>query len=232
MVCPYGMKKCFLKITEIMGNFDKNAIVKRLHLSGGREIEKIDYSDAEQMFGGSVAEELIFEECISQHKEMAELNTYSVNTLRIFTIADAQGKVRILNCIVRMGVSTSCVDNACAGGIFAAVDRETGIICSKARGYNLARENYIFTPMTHKQLLGQEIPSWEAVCKLGVDVGKELFSDGKKYIASDIAILSDGTPELIEVNFFGDSRIRQLEYGVPVEKWKEMKRYFNDERKN
>lgn len=171
-------------------------------------------------------EEFLVEEYIHQHQVMADFNPSSVNTLRLFTIVNENFEIEIIDAIVRMGASTACVDNACAGGLFAEVDIDSGVVVNKANTYTIDGHLYLFHPLTNCKIPGVQIPSWEKVCEMAISVAKELIADGRKYVASDIAIMENGEPELIEVNWFGDSRLRQRCAGYPVGKWKEMKKYL------
>ena len=87
------------------------------------EIEKI----MEQGDGKFVVEELII-----QAPEMAVLHKESINTIRIATFT-INGKVDILGTALRVGTGKANVDNAGAGGLYAGVDPDEGIVNSVAR---------------------------------------------------------------------------------------------------
>ena len=70
---------------------------------------------------------LIIEELVVQDPRMAAFHPSSVNTMRVMTWYDG-GEMTILYALVRMGRGGSVIDNASAGGVIAAVDRESGTI--------------------------------------------------------------------------------------------------------
>ena len=58
----------------------------------------------------------LLEECILQHPSMSFNNT-SVNTIRVYSVLDKQGKAHILKVVLRAGVGDSVVDNFHSGGV-------------------------------------------------------------------------------------------------------------------
>lgn len=201
-------------------------VVKPLSLSGGKGIEKCEFRKIPDIF--AFVEELkmsefLIEEAVTQHEEMNAFNPYSVNTLRIYTLCNVGGAV-IIDGFVRMATQKIAVDNCCSGGCVAEIDIETGIVVSPAGDYE--RNYYIISPVTQKTIIGRVIPSWEKAKAMCIEIAKELFKEEKRYIAFDIAILQNGQPELIEVNWFGDPVLRQLNGCRPHGKYWEMQKFM------
>jgi len=63
---------------------------------------------------------VIVQQVIEQHENLAHLHKESVNTVRMMTFAD-RGKVHVLSSVLRMGIGGKRVDNAHAGGISAGI---------------------------------------------------------------------------------------------------------------
>lgn len=95
-----------------------------------------------------------------------------------------------------MGLSGSFTDNACSGGIYAAIDIEKGVICTPAVSDDFEVQYYTH-PSTGVQIPGFKIPMWEDVLKMIHSCYDAL--PYAKYVGWDIAISIDG-PLIIEAN--------------------------------
>ena len=62
-----------------------------------------------------------------------------------------------------MGRGKSVVDNACSGGVYAAIDEKTGITLRGAD--NLRGSLYTHHPDTNMPLVGFQIPCWDELCE-------------------------------------------------------------------
>lgn len=102
--------------------------------------------------------EYILEEVIKQSDEMARWNESSVNTIRINTFL-THGKFHILGPFIRTGRKGSIVDNGGQGGVFAAIDQETGIICTD--GVDESANTYPAHPDSGMAYQGWQVPQWQ-----------------------------------------------------------------------
>lgn len=65
----------------------------------------------------------IVQEAIEQHPFYMQLNSSSLNTVRVFTYRSTSTEdVAVLHCVVRMGMKGSVTDNQSAGGISCGID--------------------------------------------------------------------------------------------------------------
>ena len=203
-------------------------VVKPLSLSGGKGIEKYESNTIPDVrtFGEKLKMgEVLIEEVVKQHKDMAVFNPYSVNTVRIFTLCGNRGGVQLTDAFVRMATKEIAVDNFHSGGCAAEVDLATGIVISPAM--DITQQNTYYTsPITGEIIIGRRIPSWDDAKAVCTKIANELFEDDKRYLAFDIAILEDGAPELIEINWFGDPVIRQIIGWRPHGKYREIKKFL------
>ena len=171
---------------ESFVNAHKKFVYKPIALDCGKGIKIYE--------GQNITNELLFEEMISsgafileevivQSKKMQSLHPQSLNTVRVPTIRCSDG-VHIFLPFFRMGRGDSIVDNAGAGGIFAAVDAESGVVSSKGVT-EYGKGEYIFHPDTNKQILGFQLPDWEQAIELVKSLSNRIPS--MKYIGWDIA---------------------------------------------
>ena len=68
----------------------------------------------------------IFQRVIPQNAVLNDINSSSINTLRIVTYKNEKNEVEILSGFIRVGRKGSIVDNAHKGGIVVPFDKETG----------------------------------------------------------------------------------------------------------
>lgn len=138
----------------------------------------------------------LLEELCVNCEELNTINATSLNTMRLFTLVNAQGEVQIMCAFLRCGRGGAVVDNWCAGGVGYPVDVETGVIAYP--GVDAAGNKYVIHPGTDKIMPGFEIPRFKEICAMA----KEIISGNKKivYAGLDFAILPDRV-EFIEINF-------------------------------
>lgn len=191
-------------------------IVKPIGLSSGRGIFTLskergeDFDVLKSRLAGSqggkvlLFSDILIEDFVLQHPDMAKLNPDSVNTVRIFTVADRQGNLKILSCGVRVGGKNADVDNYHAGGIGYTINPSSGVIC--LAGHDISGKEFYYHPSTGVQMIGYQIPNWSAV----LDAVSELVKvePRGRLIGWDLAIVEDGI-ELIEANYCPDPGFMQ-----------------------
>ena len=138
---------------------------------------------------------LLLEEVVKQHPIMASLNPCVVNTVRMITILDKDGRPFLLATLLRTGVTEIPVDNTFAGGIAAGVDPESGIVTTTAIGNECV--SHIRHPYSGTVIPGFQIPLWEKAKTLVLQAA--LVRPGVRFIGWDVAITND-YPLLIEGN--------------------------------
>lgn len=178
----------------------KRFIVKPLFLNSGKGIRIFDtdsfQSDKDaidslvsQYHSGFIAEELIV-----QSKWFANFHPNSVNTVRIQTVLLADGRIDCIYPCFRIGVGDSVVDNAGSGGIFVAIDKDTGRTIAAADEFG---RSFVKHPDTSLSLIDCEIPCWNDACKLVMDLASN-FTECK-IIGWDLAMTDKGWC-IVEVN--------------------------------
>lgn len=188
-----------------------NVILKPVSSSGGKGIffwdsncnsviELLNYLDG--------AEDIICQEVISQHHSLSHINSSSVNTIRIVTLL-FQGQVRVLSCVLRMGVNGAKVDNASSGGVASGI-LPGGRLRNFA--YDLFANKYFMHPngMDFDAII---VPGFDECIQLSIMLAKRL-SLVSRLISWDLSIGEAGLPILIEMNpTFGGLEVNQLTNG-------------------
>lgn len=145
----------------------------------------------------------ILEELINQGKEMSELHPSSINTVRCATVKTSKG-CEIFGCALRMGKGGSSVDNAGAGGLYATVDFNYGIVVSKAID-NIGNE-YLSHPDTKVIIPGFKLPDWNNAKQMVEELASIIPEAG--LIAWDLAYDEKGWC-LVEANDIGEQYLFQ-----------------------
>ena len=135
------------------------------------------------------------EEFVQSCKELAAFHPSSFNTLRVITFRNGD-RFEVFGGGLRVGNNGLCVDNAHGGGIFCEIDPESGKIITD--GLDEYSNSYVTHPMTGVPFKGMQIPRWKEVVELCKEASKELPC--LRVVGWDVAILEDGTLELIEGN--------------------------------
>lgn len=185
------------KLTSLCQNAD-HLFIKLLDAYEGKGIRRIEApkkdNEIKSLFEELKSGKFIVEQELIQHPQMIFGNK-SVNTLRINTLLDRDGKVHFFKPVLRAGIGNSHVDNYNAGGVEYAVDLATGIITMP--GYCRGEMNCIYHPGTEIKMVGYQIPKWNEVIE-NVTKAAKLIPQCR-YIGWDVAITPDGI-EFIEGN--------------------------------
>lgn len=132
--------------------------------------------------------EWIVEEFIHQSEEMASWNSSSVNTIRISSFLNGRGFF-VLCPFIRTGRKGAVVDNGGQGGLYAAIDPNTGVILTN--GKDELCNVYCEHPDSHIVYKGWQIPQWNDLLKLTEEVHRQKFPK-HRYIGWDFAHTDKG----------------------------------------
>ena len=132
--------------------------------------------------------EWIIEELIKQVPQMAEWNPTSVNTIRFTTFKNSEG-IHFHCPWMRTGRKGSVVDNAGSGGIYAAIDLETGKIFTD--GIDEQCNEYVVHPDAKIKYNGWQVPRWEELKKLAKEMHESIMPE-HRYIGWDFALTDKG----------------------------------------
>lgn len=182
----------FVKFCE-----DKNEIiVKPVDGCGGVGVEliKVDKDKLNKIYNKLVKnKQLIVEEKIVQHKDMAKLNDSSVNTLRIVSYYDGVD-THILNVVLKIG-NGGITDNFSSGSMYTFVKDGNIIVPAIDRDDNIFKVH----PISHINLIGYKVPNFDKCINMVCECVK--IVPDVKYVGWDVAITKNGV-SLIEGNCY------------------------------
>lgn len=155
----------------------------------------------------------LVEECIQGCDQLQAFHPQSLNTVRVVTVKDGN-EPKLFGSFFRMGRGDSVVDNAHAGGVFAHVDIEKGILDSDA----ITTDGEVFQhhPDTGIVIKGFQIPNWNLIS----ETCKEAHRLCDNFIVGwDVTVNKNGEVDFIEGNHAPDMDLMQspLKLGVRAE---------------
>lgn len=191
-------KEAFLALTQACPRF----LLKPACLYGGKGMESIEpggYNEKlmEQLYERMIKEDLIAEEWLFSAEEYAKIYDKALCTVRINTMLEKDGEVRIFAAANQFGSGESFVDNDEETGIWAAVNTETGIVFAVEKDWESAK-CYEKHPDTGSAILGFQNPKWGEITALAKKAARVIPSC--RWIGWDIAVTKEGRTELIEGN--------------------------------
>lgn len=171
----------------------------------GEELWSID--DVERVY----VQDFLVQEAVAQHEELARFHPMSLNTLRLITLR-LHGAVMPVAATLRMGNGRP-VDNGHAGGLLCGVDLGSGALTPFACDVSFRRHER--HPLSGEAFAGAVVPGFESVKRAACSVHERLFYFD--VVSTDIAVLPDGAPCLVEVNTFGQGiEPHQFLKGAPL----------------
>lgn len=184
----------------------KKVIVKPLGSSSGKGIYAIDITgkNIKEIYQELMDKDYLIEELIVQHSDFMRLNESTVNTVRIYTLIDKEGKSRIIQSILRVGGTQTIVDNFHNGGVAYPLDNENGLVYKP--GVDIKGNCHKIHPSSGIYMVGFKVPNWEGLKKFVLDATEKFKTS--RYIAWDVAVLQDGF-EFVEGNYKGDPGMLQ-----------------------
>lgn len=210
----YDDDKIVYKLREI-----GKIVYKKQNLGGGSGFKLLEYKDGQFYMNNDLCEEkdinnliqntdnyLLEEYCVQSDFENS-IFPYSVNTIRIITVELKNGNYDVIAALQRIGLDKKkCVDNACAGGLCAEIDIDTGVL-SSARSHSIETFidnngmilDYDYHPVTKHMLKGLSIPNWHSIIEQVKLIHKKLRFTNIDFIAWDIALTDNGI-KIIEAN--------------------------------
>lgn len=163
---------------------------------GALAFEISNEAEASKAFDKMREGRYIVEKRIMQHPEMARWNESSVNTVRVPAFLNKEG-FHLLPPFFRIGRKGAIVDNAGAGGVYANINPETGVIYTK--GFDEHGNYYDVHPDTGLKFEGYQMPQWKELINLVEEVHRKCMPS-HIYIGWDFALTENGWV-LIEGNW-------------------------------
>lgn len=189
-----GTYEAVIKITT---DTNSGKGVRVLSLINGRDIntKKLIEEIFEEMGNNFVVQEKII-----QHESLSKIYEDSINTLRVITYLLDDG-IKIAPITMRVGQGGAKVDNLHNGGMFIAVDDETGKLNEVAFTESGSKiYKHPNTGVVFKELL---IPNIDQVKKVAIELHKKVLMI--KFASWDFTIDEKGDIVLIEANLHSQS---------------------------
>ena len=192
---------------EFVADKDKVVIKPRDGQRGiGVEIVSVNTEDQiQQAWNKCLQDRLLVEGVIKGSEEIQAFHELSLNTIRISTVLDPQGKAHILSATIRTGTGAHVVDNGHSDGVYAAIDVDTGMISTI--GYNANGDRFPVHPDSGKPFAGFVIPEWDRLKTLATKVAEIIPQ--MRYIGWDWVLDVDHNWLLIEGNEPGGIDVHQ-----------------------
>jgi len=202
-------KSCLIDDILKHKRYNKIIIKPTINASGGRGIAQLNFKDLEKFLNHEKRSNLIVQERIKQHKDLAKFNKSSVNTIRISTVK-IKSVVKLCSAFLRIGRENSIVDNVTCGGHIVGVNQD-GYLKEHAfkRILHLKNNKHLDSKVKFENF---KIPSWTKLIKTALRLHDSV--PGLGLLSWDMAIDETGEPVLIEVNISSqDINVHQFANG-------------------
>lgn len=158
----------------------------------------------------SINGDIVVQETLKQSATLARLNPSSVNSVRITTLLEKNGSVKVCSSFLRMGINGARMDNACSGGICCGILPDGRL---KPTAYN---QKGVPVPERHPdskiRFEDVVIPGFEEAKRLACE--NQLRIPHFRLASWDIAFDQYDNPVLLEVNLsYGEVGCHQINNG-------------------
>ena len=187
------------EFTEFDSFFKKHKIIiaKPLDGEGGKGIDKYTYDNNSKDVYNKIInkKQILVEECVVQHKDLAKLYDGAVNTLRLFTFLGEDNEAHVVNQILKIG-NGGVTDNFSSGSMYTFID-DNGEVITPAIDQN----DNVFKvhPLSNEDIVGFRVPFYKEATEMVCQAAKIIPEI--RYIGWDVAIGKNG-PCIIEGNSF------------------------------
>lgn len=203
----YGKGINDAKIVDFVNKYGR-VIIKPVNDYGGHGVSLVTSDMSPEKIRdvtGQYPDGFLAEECIVNRDKIRALAPGSLNTVRVVTLTDKNGKTEVLAALLRMGNGRGIVDNFHAGGIAVPIDINTGRL--KESGFTSDTQNIKIHPYSGIRFKDYEIPGFFDCIELLDDLLK--VETSARYVGWDFCITPDGI-DLLEANIPPGEDITQL----------------------
>ena len=185
---------------------DAFIIKKRSGSSSGKSVFRLGFDEisrpgekVRQIYHEVLKSEFMIQDYLHQHQVVNTLNPGCLNTIRMDSFTNRDGKSAVYSAFLRMGLNTSHVDNIGSGGAYVGVSLEDGTL--RKTGFSDFSHGggrvYLVNPKSDIPFEGYKIPYFREA--LGMVTRAAELVPRLKIVGWDMAILPDG-PMIIEAN--------------------------------
>lgn len=165
---------------------------------------------------------MIVEECIQNADNIKRIAPSSLNTIRVVTVIDHDGKLHIVAALLRMGNGTALTDNYHNGGMACPIDLERR--CLTRYAYGMDNKRWEVHPFSGITFDGYALPEIDECLQMVRSLAQE--EPSARYVGWDFAVISHNGKdkvELLEANIPPGEDITQIATGRGM--WYEMLRW-------
>jgi hypothetical protein len=167
-----------------------------------------------ELAGLSRSRGVLLQEQVRNHPALAPLAPAALSTVRVVTLRDVGGAVRIVFAVCKIPTGAAATDHMAFGGVAAPVDLATGRL---GRGIRKDEGKFITPserhPDTGAVIAGFQLPDWERAKQLVLHAHEAL--DRIACVGWDVALLDEG-PIIVEGNDNPGSASSQMPTGVAL----------------
>lgn len=182
---------------EALIAYGRDTILKpSVETFGGRGVLKVSEKSSRKDYIALFEQyrnDFTFQKIVEQHPVMAQFNPTSVNTVRVVTYRDFEGKRKVLYSCIRFGGEGAVMDNVCSGGGYTGVNVRTGRLTNRKRYSYYVMD----VPLLHNRV-PNEIPCWDKIKTAALALHGQLPQLG--IVGWDFTLTPEGIPVLIEFN--------------------------------
>lgn len=218
----------FDEFNHLLTEYD--CIVKPTDGTCGQGIFKVykeQTGDKKELYDNWTKQKLLVEQCIEACAEIQAFHPQSLNTIRVVTFSNKE-KAIVFGSFLRMGVGDAVVDNAHAGGLFAQINVESGII--ESDGIDVNGNVSETHPDSGIRIKGFRIPQWEKIVEICCEVAKTIDNPITGW---DVVVTDKNQIEFVEGNHGPDFDVMQspMKVGVKKKVYSLIKEYYGVELK-
>lgn len=144
---------------------------------------------------------------IPQHSVLNEICPYTVNTVRVVTLLDAQNRARTHSAVLRLGREGSPGDNWATGGVAVGLDVGSGKMADGVFKPKYGGEWVSAHPDSGCEFRGRTVPFWKEILEVCNHAAEQF--PGVRSVGWDIAVTESG-PFIVEGNSDWDLAIMQV----------------------
>ena len=212
-IFAYIQDGLFFKVQNINNNHAHSIIIKPINGSQSKGISRWDYDLQHQQYinyqtkitktwdeiiiQAQSQNNVLIQECLFNHKEVADLSNEALATIRIISMRSEDNKqIELFRPMYQMPYGKALHNYINDGAFIASVNIETGKLDTAFNG-NILQENVTIHSKTNIQIKDRTLPHWHELTSIVIQTHRHLLP--LPLIAWDVAITPNGI-QILEGN--------------------------------
>jgi len=184
-----------VRAKELLQDYNKEVVIKEDLSLGGHQVEFIAPGELNLEHYAHIPSYVV-QPVIEQHEQLGAFSSKSVNTVRVFTFLDREGKVQLGQSLLRFGTGETRTDNTASGGGYVFINSDGSL---KNEAYDKwgvkIRDKYPDNEVSFGSVM---IPNYLGLLKKCKECHERF--PYVRFIGWDVAINKSGDPVLLEWN--------------------------------